>query len=57
MDAGNNRVQRFASGSTVGETVAAMAFNSPRGMRVDSIGNIYVADTNSHRIIQFRCGK
>lgn len=56
MDAGNNRVQRFPPGSTTGETVAAMAFNAPRGMRVDSIGNIYIADSSNHRIIQFRCG-
>lgn len=56
MDAGNNRVQRFAPGSTTGETVAAMSFNAPRGMRVDSIGNIFIADSANHRIILFRCG-
>jgi hypothetical protein len=57
MDAGNNRVQRFASGSTVGETIISMAFNSPKGMRIDSISNIYIADMSNHRIVAFRCGK
>jgi uncharacterized repeat protein (TIGR01451 family) len=28
-------------------------FNSPTGIAVDSTGNIYVADTNNHRIQQF----
>lgn len=57
MDAGNNRVQRFASGSTTGETIVSMAFNSPRGMRLDSISNIYIADMTNQRVVLFRCGK
>jgi hypothetical protein len=57
MDAGNNRVQRFAPGSMTADTIAAMAFNAPRGMRLDTIGNLYVTDQNNHRVIFFRCGK
>lgn len=56
MDAGNNRIQRFAPGSLIADTIAAMSFSSPRGMRLDSIGNLYVADTNNHRIVFYRCG-
>jgi sugar lactone lactonase YvrE len=57
MDAGNNRVQRFAPGSLIADTIVAMTFSSPRGMRLDSIGNLYVADQNNHRIVFYRCGK
>ena len=56
MDAGNNRIQRFAPGSFIADTIAAMTFNNPRGMRLDSIGNLYVADQNNHRVIFYRCG-
>ena len=37
------------SGSTDG-TGSAARFNSPRGVAVDSVGNVYVADTNNHTI-------
>lgn len=57
MDAGNNRVQRFAPGSFIADTIAAMSFNNPRGMRLDSIGNLYIADQSNHRVILYRCGK
>jgi hypothetical protein len=57
MDAGNNRVQRFAPGSTIADTIVSLTFSSPRGMRLDSIGNLYIADMNNQRVLQFRCGK
>lgn len=57
MDAGNNRVQRFAPGATVADTVLSMAFNAPRGMRLDSMGDLYIADMNNHRVILYRCSK
>ena len=57
MDAGNNRVQRFPPGGSTGDTIVAITFNNPRGMRLDSIGNIYIADMNNNRIVLFRCGK
>ncbi|CAF1562543.1 unnamed protein product, partial [Rotaria magnacalcarata] len=55
MDAGNNRVQRFAPGASLGDTMASMAFSNPRGMRIDSVGNLFIADMSNHRIISFRC--
>jgi len=57
MDAGNNRVQRFPPGSTTADTIVSLTFSSPRGMRLDSIGNLYIADLNNQRVLQFRCGK
>jgi hypothetical protein len=55
MDAGNNRVLRYDPGSNNGITVATASFNTPRGMRLDSVGNLYVTDL-SHRVIKFPCG-
>ncbi|CAF1116879.1 unnamed protein product [Rotaria sordida] len=55
MDAGNNRIQRFTPGSSVGDTLASMAFINPRGMRLDSISNLYIADMSNHQIILFIC--
>ncbi|CAF4729948.1 unnamed protein product [Rotaria sp. Silwood1] len=55
MDAGNNRVQRFAPGSSVADTIISMASSNPRGMRLDSISNIYIADMSNHRITLYRC--
>lgn len=57
MDAGNDRIQRFAPGSAIGVTVAAMAFSTPKGMRLDSVGNIFIADQGNHRIVVFKCSK
>ena len=57
MDAGNNRVQRYAPGSLSADTIAAITFSSPRGMRLDTIGNLYIADQNNQRVVFFRCGK
>ena len=63
-DAGNNRVQRFAPGSTIGVTVAGgngsgsasnqVAF--PRGIYVDATGNIYVVDANNNRVQKWAPG-
>lgn len=38
-----------SSGSADGTSTAA-SFNNPRGIAVDSVGNVYVADTNNHTI-------
>ena len=57
MDSGNNRAQRFAPGSTYGVTILAMSFSNPRGMRLDTLGNTYIADASNDRVIMFKCGK
>ena len=57
MDSGNNRILRFALGSTVGATVATLStFSVPKGMFIDYKSDMYVADQYNHRIIWFTCG-
>lgn len=55
MDSGNNRILRYNPGSNSGVVVASASFNAPRGMRLDSSGNLFVTD-QSHRVIKFPCG-
>ena len=66
-DEGNNRIQKFAAGSTSGTngvTVAggngagsaANQLNDPRGLYVNAAGDIYVADSHNHRIQKFASG-
>ncbi|CAF1642364.1 unnamed protein product [Rotaria magnacalcarata] len=59
-DYGNNRIQKWLSGASNGITVAGQAsgisgsnatdLQHPAGILVDLTGNIYIADTNNHRI-------
>ena len=66
-DQRNDRIQQFAPGSTsatAGVTVAGgngrgsatNQLNAPRGAFVDGSGNVFVADTENHRIQQFAPG-
>jgi len=65
-DAGNNRVQKWASGATSGTTVAGSSsgtagsttslLNNPRGLFVDASANIYVADAGNNRIQKWASG-
>lgn len=62
VDTGNNRIQFFPDGEIVGTTIAgitsvaggnATTLSSPWAVRLDSQLNMYVADTNNHRIQKF----
>jgi sugar lactone lactonase YvrE len=66
-DEGNNRIQKFAAGSTMGTNAVTVAggngpgsaanqLDDPRGLYVDAAGNIYVADSHNHRIQKFLAG-
>ena len=61
-DRGNNRIQFFYTGQLNGTTIAgvpgvfaanATTLAAPWSLRLDSQLNIYVADTNNHRIQKF----
>ena len=47
--AGGGSAIGVASGLVDGVSSAAM-FRSPRGVSVDSVGNVYIADSNNHLI-------
>jgi sugar lactone lactonase YvrE len=61
-DTRNHKIRKVTPDGTVGTlagsglsgfadgTGSAASFNSPNGIAVDSSGNVYVADTNNHRI-------
>ncbi len=51
MDSGNNRIQRWWSGSTYGVTVVAAGFSNPRGIAFDSSGNLAIADYSYARVV------
>ncbi|CAF0947181.1 unnamed protein product [Rotaria sordida] len=62
LDTGNSRVQKWSPGSTFGITVVSSTYgtpiatatlNNPLGMGINSYGNIFIADTNNHRVQSF----
>jgi sugar lactone lactonase YvrE len=65
-DYGNNRVQKFTASSSFATTVAGQAntqwgsasneLNQPQRVLVDSNDNLYVLDTNNHRVQYFASG-
>lgn len=60
VDGGNNRIQRWSPGSTYGVTIASStSLLDPRGIAIDTLGNLVVADCDRHRVISFfgRCSK
>ncbi|CAF2736506.1 unnamed protein product [Rotaria sp. Silwood2] len=63
-DTGNHRIQLFKVGQTNGITIAGVTgtlgntvflLNKPSAVRLDSQGNLYVADTKNNRIQKFTC--
>lgn len=63
VDRDNNRVQRYAPNSTIGETVAGAASGNagssnnqlrlPRGIAIDNDLNIYITDYDNHRVMKW----
>lgn len=53
MDNGNLRIQRWYPGATFGSTVVAATMSNPLGMSFDRLNNLYIADTNYHRVLLF----
>lgn len=53
LDDGNMRVQKWLPGGTFGTTVLAGTFTDPVGMRIDPIGNLFIADSGYHRVQSF----
>ena len=53
MDAGNNRIQRWWPGSTYGITVVSASLSTPKGMTIDPLGDLLVADEYYHRVVSF----
>ena len=61
-DTANHRIQLFLAGDTNGTTIAGITglagsnldqLNYPSWVSVDSHLNVYVADTNNHRVLEF----
>jgi len=57
-DTGNNRIEKFSGSGTVvlaGGTPGTLdgQFNSPKGIGLDTGGNVFVADTYNSRVEQF----
>ena len=61
LDTGNNRIRKVATGTLTITTVAGGAsrdgssgvlggLNQPTGVARDAAGNLYIADTNNHRV-------
>ncbi|CAF2238833.1 unnamed protein product, partial [Rotaria magnacalcarata] len=57
MDSGNNRIQRWWPGATYGTTVASStSLYNPRGLIIDPLGNLVLADCSNHRVVSFAGG-
>ncbi len=63
-DSGNHRIRKITPGGTIttlagngqvgtmgaGGLATEAALNQPRGVAIDAAGNLYIADTNNHRV-------
>ena len=53
LDYNNDRVQKWWPGAAYGSTVAATTLGNTYGLTIGPAGNLYVADTSNHRVVQF----
>ncbi len=53
LDSSNTRVQKWYPGAAYGTTVITASMSSPFGMRLDPLGNLFIADTSYQRILSF----
>ena len=65
VDSGNHRVQQRTIGASSGTTIAGTTgvggsalnqLNTPRSIIGDSDGNLFISDTNNHRIVMWTRG-
>ena len=47
------RIQRWTPGATYGITLVSSTMSNPRGMTLDNVGNLVVADMSYYRISSF----
>ena len=65
-DFNNNRIQRFPPGSNTGTTIAGFTLGSgasrselynPAAIIVDSLGQMYIADSFNYRVFRWQIGE
>lgn len=53
LDSVNDRIQKWALGYNYGTTVLTATMSNPTGMKINSVGNLYISDSSNHRIVTF----
>ena len=52
LDSGNNRIQRWSSGSTYGITVLSTISGVPRGIALHPFGHVVIPESTNYRIVE-----
>ena len=52
LDSGNNRIQRWSSGSTYGITVLPTISGVPRGIALHPFGHVVIPESTNYRIVE-----
>ena len=52
----NNRVLKLAAGSSTQTVLPFTGLNGPRGVAVDTAGNVYVTDDGNNRVLKLPAG-
>ncbi len=55
-DYSNNRIQKFASGSSTGSTVPGLTLSNPTAVYLTNTGLLYIVDYSNYRIQQWNNG-